>query len=143
MNSGGSWGKCALVFSGTVGSCQSANWFLYNKPADTKLRVFQENDELQLHRLFQYLQRQGEHLRNLAILSEDETAYGGFSFHESSTSQSEEPRGQNQAEGFCDALAGIDASRYDLPVDLYYPRDISALRTAYQTQSIFSSGSSG
>lgn len=111
------------VFSGTVGSCQSVQWFQKNVQPNTRFGVFQENDDLQLHRFFDYLVQQGEELTNVAIVSEDETAYGGAI----------EDLGTNNV---CDAWFPAGPSKR--PVMLFYPRDISALRAAYQAQSIFS-----
>ncbi len=134
----------AYVFSGTVGSCSSVKWFNESIHQRDKLPVvfgaFQENDELQIHRFLEYLAAESNDrriLRDIAILSEDETAYG-YS-------------GPNAPDG-SDAKAGQTAPAqisagdkcdypypYDLrPVRLFYPRDISAVRTAYQKQAVFS-----
>jgi hypothetical protein len=131
------WGMGSYIFSGTVGSCQSVEWFQKNLPGaglHTRFGVFQENDELQLYRLFRYLRSQGEDLRDVAILSEDETAYGG----------SLDPGGGAADDHDCHLWSDLslypDSSHR--PVALFYPRDISALRSAYQAQSIFSQGQS-
>ena len=111
-------------------------WFQKNLPVSlhTRFGVFQENDGLQLYRLFRYLRSQGEDLRDVAILSEDETAYGG----------SLDPGGGAADDHDChlwsDPILYPDSSHR--PVALFYPRDISALRSAYQAQSIFSQGQS-
>src|SRR5947209_2937546 len=51
-------------------------------PTTVKLPVriadFEENDALQSDRLYRYLKDRGHRLSEIAILSEDETAYGGL-----------------------------------------------------------------
>jgi hypothetical protein len=124
--------RSAYVFSGTVGSCPSVEWFQQRltelSTIGVRFGVFQENDELQLYRFLEYLKEQHEELNDVAILSEDETAYGGSLEYSSNQDK-------------CNFLYLYD--KKDQPVDLFYPRDISALRTAYQAQSIFSQGHSG
>ena len=130
--------KGAYVFSGTVGSCQSVEWFEKSVAAVDKLPVrfgvFQENDDLQIHRFLEYLAVESgdpKSLRDVAIVSEDETAYGAAP---------EVPSGNEQA-------ASLDLCDYPYPYDvrpvrLFYPRDISAVRVAYQKQALFSRQSS-
>lgn len=70
---------------------------------------FQENDVLQLERLLAYLGDDiGVSAAQVAIVSEDETGYGAYAFRNARA-----------------------------PVWLYYPRDISAVRAAYEKESIF------
>ena len=143
-----------FVFSGGVSSCTSVEWFNNRWPvpeADANhkthesqskhhyrassealvtFRNFQENDELQIYRFISYLKRQGTHPSDIAILSEDETAYGG-----SSQTGSESTTGGQSPPCKFPYIAN------DRPVHLFYPRDISALRVAYQKQAVFASGS--
>jgi hypothetical protein len=77
---------------------------------------FLERDEVGLERYFRYLEKQHYKRSEIAVISEDETAYGGGNSNRLSTSSTE---------------CSTDALR------LYYPRDIAALRAAYQTNSIF------
>ncbi|HTV56718.1 MAG TPA: hypothetical protein VMI06_17605 [Terriglobia bacterium] len=81
-------------------------------------RTAMEGDSLMVERLCDYLQAQGYKWSRVAELSEDETAFGA------NAGRSSSPSG-------CPALS------------LYYPRDISRLRTAYQKSSIFSSAGQG
>ena len=130
--------KGAYVFSGTVGSCQSVEWFEKSVAAVDKLPVrfgvFQENDDLQIHRFLEYLAVESgdpKSLKDVAIVSEDETAYGAAP---------EVPSGNEQAASLnlCDYPYPYDVR----PVRLFYPRDISAVRVAYQKQALFSKQSS-
>jgi hypothetical protein len=118
------------ILSGTVRGCGPIRWFqksLELRKAPTTFGSFSENDELQIYRLLNYLRYQGTATSEVAILSEDETAYAG-----APSSQLNEPPGP------CD----FQYARVNRPVRLSYPRDISALRTAYEKQSVFT-GSSG
>ncbi len=119
----------AYVFSGTVGSCQSVEWFEKSVAGDDKLPVrfgvFQENDELQIHRFLEYLAVESgdpKNLRDVAIVSEDETAYGA-------PAETASP----DTTDVCDYPYPYDVR----PVRLFYPRDISAVRVAYQKQALF------
>ncbi len=66
--------------------------------------------------------------RKVAILSEDETAFGNVSKH---AKDAPDPLS-------CDTGSSVKAVA--LPVNLYYPRDIASLRSAYEQQSIFAAG---
>ncbi len=78
---------------------------------------FLERDEVGLERYCEFIEKQSHGTASIAIVSEDETAYGGNNGRSDPASP----------ESGClnDALW------------LYYPRDMSALRAAYQTNSIF------
>src|SRR5207248_531245 len=67
----------------------------------------------------------------IAILSEDETAYGGLPDAAAHSTESDSAQGLPCTPEYHEG---------DRPVHLYYPRDISAIRSAYQEQSIFASG---
>lgn len=106
--------KPLAIYSGSVTSKKDAEQFATN-PAFT-FRSFLQDDDTALDRLCRYLTGNGKeafNLQRLAILSEDETAYG----FEVSNKQE-----------LCPGASW-----------LYYPRDISTLRSAYQQQSIFNS----
>jgi hypothetical protein len=151
-----------LLYTGRIRGCASWRWLereLNPEPSagvpSTTVRVpvriadFEENDALQTDRFFRFLRDRGHRLAEVAVLSEDETAYGGLP---DSAARLRDPEPGNAAdaaarsaerrvieqEGSCTP----DYPPSDRPVHLYYPRDISALRSAYQEQSIFSSGSS-
>jgi hypothetical protein len=114
------------IFSGNVTSDSAVRWLnnLARGPdlhsLGIQFRSLQHSDNVSLDRYCRYLYASGTDLAHLAIVSEDETAYGG-------------EFGTNAAESPCRPPTGESG-----PVHLYYPRDISALRAAYQSQSIFS-----
>jgi hypothetical protein len=116
-----------LLYSGTVSGCSSLQWLNdeLHKPAAGIVRVadFVQNDALHIDRYFKYLSERGHSIGEVAIVSEDETAYGGLPDPRSGTVATCEPV----------YLSGT------APLHLYYPRNISALRSAYQEQSLFSS----
>jgi hypothetical protein len=134
------------VFSGTNASCSSIRWFedrfknprLDQDPAQgvnegqVLFGSFSENDELRIYRFLSYIDGQGTHASDTAILSEDETAYGGSPQANSSGT------GQATGDG-CDFPYDVN----DRPVRLFYPRDISSLRNAYEKQSVFSGSGIG
>jgi hypothetical protein len=117
------------IYSGSVTSSRAATWLVAStsKHLNVHFASFQQSDDLVLARYCRYLQQSHFELRKLAIISEDETAYGG------EYSQASDPSKGSSLP--CDMASGG-------PAQLYYPRDISALRTAYQKESIFSSSSS-
>jgi hypothetical protein len=145
-----------LVYSGSANSYASVVWFSDFLTAQYPLkgpdgealyqfRTFFENDSLMTDRFLCYLQRQNYPLDRVAILSEDQTAFG-----------SQRPKSRKPVQ--TDALAkpvepaAASASPDDprvqcngaildkQPINLYYPRDIAAVRSAYEKQSIFSAG---
>jgi hypothetical protein len=117
-----------LLYTGTIRGCSAYARLKeeLSKPGLPLVRTadFQENDAIQIDRYFKYLTRRGHALTEVAILSEDETAYGGLPDH---------PPDDAHPQSTCDP--GYDA--INRPLHLYYPRDISALRSAYEEQSIF------
>ncbi len=137
-----------LLYSGRIRGCASWRWLkreltphlLPGAPASTTVKLpiriadFEENDGLQTDRFYRYLKDRGHHLSEIAILSEDETAYGGLPDAANRPSDPESPDLSNLP---CNPEYG----ERDRPVHLYYPRDISAIRSAYQEQSIFASTS--
>ena len=112
------------IYSGGVTSEGGVAWFVNHTSAvpGLRFRSFQESGSQLLENYRQFLKAEGFKISHLAILSEDETAFGGF-----------------------DDQAKKKECRPDEPEDIgpacvFYPRDISALRAAYQKQSIFSGG---
>ena len=78
-----------------------------------------ENDALMVDRLCQYLARQHYDINRLALLSEDETAFGA---------RGEDTRKHGSHSTVNDVCPAA--------MRLYYPRDIATLRSAYESQSI-------
>jgi hypothetical protein len=105
------------VSSGTVSAgfdaLQFKNWIKGMGSFQTAM----ENDSLMVDRFCQYLQDQGYDPNRVAVLSEDETAFGARDRVANKESDKETCRGA---------------------ISLLYPRDIATLRSAYQRQSIFS-----
>jgi hypothetical protein len=120
-----------LLYTGTIRGCSAYEWLneelQKSSPLPLRTADFDENDAVQIDRYFKYLTDRGHSLSEIAILSEDETAYGGL------------PDNHPQPEtGSCDPAYAVT----NRPLHLYYPRDISALRSAYEEQSIFASSDS-
>ncbi len=116
------------IYSGGISSETAVNWFVghLNSPNGIKFRSFQESDDVLLSRYRKYLINQGFEISRLALVSEDETAFGGLDRSPFAKNDvKEEPCVPQQGEG----RVG--------PLCVYYPRDISALRAAYQKESIF------
>ncbi len=109
------------IYTGTANSQSQIESFKDTLGADSKLKQvsitfhpFLELDEVGLARLYGLLQHNNGCIP-VALLSEDETAFGG------GTNQSRE----------VECSQGVNVLR------LSYPRDISRLRAAYQSNSIF------
>ena len=109
------------VSSGSVSSKSSIHPFrkwLSQQPGSGPESYFltaKEDDDVILNRFCGYLNSQGYALNHVAILSEDETAFGN-----------------GTQQGNC-----YDANEGGA-FNIYYPRDIATLRSAYEEQSIFS-----
>jgi len=110
-------GPKLAIFSGSTTSKEDALTFAKNPGID--FHSFLQDDETGLNRFCQYLSTNHFDPERLAILSEDETAYG----YSTTKTDDKEP--------YCRGATW-----------LYYPRDISTLRAAYQHESMFSSGQS-
>lgn len=117
-------GNRLSIYSGSASSKSAAESFS-NVPR-REFRSFLQDDETLLNRFCQYLGgSRASELSQLAILSEDETAYGNSAYSHIAYGKS--------SENVSNACGGA--------LKIYYPRDISTLRAAYQNQSMFSSGS--
>jgi hypothetical protein len=121
------------VSTGSVSSELSYRWF-QNRMKDNHFGTFQtalEGDPLMVDRFLQYLDRQKYPLGRVAVISEDETAFG--------VSGSKPTNKATQADGRDNIRTDKDTEK-NHPIYLYYPRDIATLRSAYEQQSIFSTG---
>ena len=115
------------VFSGSVSSDNSYQWFLARLGDRGKIQTAMSGDSLMVNRFLNYVSNQGYGRGCVAIISEDETAFGNSPWN----SKEDEGTGENQR---CD-LFGQNTK----PIYLYYPRDIATLRSTYEQQSIFNS----
>ncbi len=122
-------GKPLQIYSGNVTSKAAVDWLTKKsalatkdrEPARIQFLSFQQNDDRAMQRYCDYLGDTGALLERLAVISEDETAYGAdYNAGDPRATPCSPPEGQHG------------------PTYLYYPRDISALRAAYQSQSVFS-----
>ena len=126
--------KSVLLYSGRIRGCGSWLWLKkqLNRSGVNELPIrtsdFDENDAIEIDRFYRFVTDRGHALSEVAVLSEDETAYGGLP---------DAPAPTNIVP--CEPIY----PKENRPLHLYYPRDISAIRSAYQEQSIFSTGSSG
>jgi hypothetical protein len=112
------------VYSGSVSSNDSAHGFQDPIKGEVVFHSFVQNDDQILGRFCDFIEKEqkyGFDLRRIATISEDETAYGGS--------------------GVGHGGSAKDPANCDNKIlKLYYPRDISALREAYQTKSLFEGG---
>jgi hypothetical protein len=161
------------IYSGSVTSEIGVRWFklfLAQQYADLakrqpdyikpEFRTFDESDSLMTDRFLCYLHNAGYHLSRVAILSEDETAFGQLpSVKEESGKPESDPSTPSEGQRspardreqtcpqedpaagkrwLCGGNKNSDALKKEKPIYLYYPRDIATLRSAYERQGIFS-----
>src|SRR5262249_19251592 len=90
-----------------------------------------EGDCRVLSRFVQYVVKQGYSAQRVAVVSEDETTFGG----------GVEKMGAGQVNTAAPADSDKEDCTYSTDLTyLYYPRDIATLRSAYEQQSIFNAG---
>lgn len=118
------------IYSGTVSSDSIAKSF-QGAFSQIAFHSFVQNDDEILRRFFNYMcTEQGGAAGRIAIISEDETAYGRTGLKESIR----EIKGRKEK--------GQEKPCSSALLNLYYPRDISALRQAYQSKLATQSGAS-
>src|ERR1700693_365171 len=114
------------IYSGSISSKPAAEGFHNTFKSHVRFHSFVQNDDEILRRFCKYIRKEqsGFDSGRVAIISEDQTAYGRAVMGPSSED-------------------GDNANACpDKALKLYYPRDISALRGAYQTKSLFDTGTS-
>jgi hypothetical protein len=132
-------GSNLRIFSGSVTSNTGVDW-LQKAAADDlgrlniQFRSFQHSGDVDLDRYCRYVYAAGTDPATLAIVSEDETAYGA-EYNIGNARRS--PCRTEQADETSEQTGAAKKPPKEGPVYLYYPRDIAALRAAYQSQSIF------
>jgi hypothetical protein len=128
-----------LLYTGTIHGCSSLRWLKDELQTWDRIhvdvRAFSQNDAIQIDRYFRYLSDRGHSVSEVAILSEDETAYGGLPDVPTSAITAKPATDEANRVTGCEPSYPLDKA----PLHLYYPRDISSLRSAYQEQSIFAS----
>jgi hypothetical protein len=118
------------IYSGSITSNRLVDWFTGlsgGAIGRVRFRSFQQDGDTLLYRYRKYLHEQKFEVSHLAIISEDETAYGG--------------NGEKNDTQLCSPLP-FEKDEGLGPTCLFYPRDLSALREAYQKQGIFNLGAS-
>ena len=161
------------IFSGTVSSSGSFEWFCKQLKQSLKVqgewetpclestkkfqfRTYSESDQLKTDRFCKYLEEEGYDLNRLAILSEDQTEFGMAARYRDSGTDTPICVSETEAAGPVSEKAGVPGEEIEAgleayralkaeavkhsPVYLKYPRDIAALRAAYERQSIFTAG---
>ena len=125
-------GQPLAMFSGSVSGKEAADGFQAQHKSQGTFHSFVQDDDEILQRFCNYIVREqhGFEVGRIAIISEDETAYGS-----SGVNKAPEDSSGHKSEG-------EDADCFSKALKLYYPRDISALRSAYQNKSLFDTGTS-
>jgi hypothetical protein len=124
-----------VVHSGTTSSWETIAWFQNYccRPLNLEFMTFHESDCYILTRFLQFVRSEQYSSQRVAVLSEDETAYGN---------QLESTDAQSVRAGRCTSQTlsnSPPSSSVASPCDgsgdvlhLYFPREISQLRSAYQ-----------
>jgi hypothetical protein len=131
------------IFSGGVTSNSAVGWLdkvaaLDLSSLHIKFRSFEHSGNVELDRYCRYMYAAGTDPATLAIVSEDETAFGA-EYNSGNAGRSPcRPQQREDTREPTGATTTLGRPKKEGPVYLYYPRDIAALRAAYQSQSIFS-----
>ena len=124
-------GQRLAIYSGSVSGNSAARLFQNTFDSQVRFHSFVQDDDEILQRFCSYMKKEQPTFdaRRIAIISEDETAYGGSGVKLGD--------GENDEDG-----TDYKTACRKQALKLYYPRDISALRDAYQTRSLFDLGTS-
>ncbi|HJX83816.1 MAG TPA: hypothetical protein VJ723_05695, partial [Candidatus Angelobacter sp.] len=124
-----------LVHSGTANSWQAINWFEQHTSRAVHFVAFQESDRYAMRRFIEFARDHGYETNRIAVLSEEETAYGSGLFEGLQPSTRPEggtPPKLTKEEKEKEEEKAIEKEIEKNVVQLYFPREISQLRTAYQ-----------
>ncbi len=129
----------ALIFSGSANSYAAITSFLpIAKRAGASFLSFEETDEVMIERFQEFVRSRlhADKADSIALLSEDETTYG--SFHPLETGQDQTNNGSFHENvpgrtGSYPQRRAAHAPAYTRILNLYFPREISQLRNAYQS----------
>jgi hypothetical protein len=129
-----------VIRSGTVSSWDTQQWFNQHCFPDglpVDFATFQQSDRYMLRKFIAFEKNRGYAPEKIAVLTEDETAYGNVKSNSNSGKPESSP---SSASASCPT--GTRALSPNQPTDddadedsvlhLYFPRDISQLRSAYQ-----------
>jgi hypothetical protein len=131
------------VNSGSVTSYETIRWFeTLHRNRNLTFHTFLESDDYQLGRFLAYaVCAQHYHPSDVAILEEDETAYGNAGIkHKPEDDDSSEQKESIDSTAWDPAPSSFKCEDGGVPVktsdvaSIFYPRDISHLRSAYQQQ---------
>ncbi|MGA2421362.1 MAG: hypothetical protein ABSG69_14895, partial [Candidatus Acidiferrum sp.] len=124
-------GARLAVYSGGVSGSDAAEAFQGTVESQVVFHSFLQTDKRTLNLFCTYLKngQYGFDARRIAVISEDETEYGR-----------EPVRGETSGDDQNNTEEDVDESCGGKILKLYYPRDISALRAAYQTKALFDGG---
>ncbi len=132
----------AFVYSGSVTSANSMDEFKSQfEPlrTDRLLAVhfasFQENDEFSIQQFLRYATCKGYKPEEIAVLSEDDTAYGAYVHVKASplNATPSEKQGKTKADGCGGEKTDISQMSAEI-VHLHFPREISYFRSAYEKE---------
>jgi hypothetical protein len=123
-------GQQLAIFSGSASSKDAAESFQNEFDKHVVFHSFLQNDDVIIRQFCHYMTSKRSDLKpsQIAIISEDETAYGGDAIR---------PADSTCKDATCKDKTRNDDSCAEDALKLYYPRDISTLRGAYQTKSLF------
>src|ERR1017187_9903682 len=128
-----------VIRSGTVSSWNTTQWFENcferQKPEGMPVvdfATFQQSDRYMLRKFIEFEKRRGYAPDKIAVLAEDETAYGNREFPAGpSAKASQQSPCSTDHPVKAPEEAGLQKDE-NLVLQLYFPRDISQLRSAYQ-----------
>jgi hypothetical protein len=122
------------IYSGTANSYQSIEQFRKSDlPQNTTFASFQETAELQELLFVRFLLGRGFDVSQIAVLAEDETAYGEFGANSNPSGSTQ--RSEEKQSCMWNCPTNTDESYKQIQrsvVHLYFPREIAQFRSAYQ-----------
>jgi hypothetical protein len=133
-------GQPLAIFSGSVSGSDEAKAFQKLLSPQVTFHSFVQSDSEIMRRFCNYImeEQSGFEPSRVAIISEDETAYGSEPAPPVKPGNGSEPAPDSPDK----EKKHVDKDCQNRALRLYYPRDISALRGAYQTTSLFDVGTS-
>jgi hypothetical protein len=129
-----------VIRSGTVSSWGTTQWFKqqFERTPQVDFATFQESNQFMLRKFIEFEKGRGYAPGKIAILTEDETAYGNIRTADSAKASVAASQTSSCPDGSQARDASSSADEANLQEDencilhLHFPRDISQLRSAYQ-----------